>query len=101
MPVARWRTRNCADRPAAPPRRTMGGDYLSALASVKGKSKRRVKRGEVSAGRWPNSNPGRLAVVVPDQGLVGFARATPQRGPIADRACVLPGDGSRSFRAAR
>jgi hypothetical protein len=40
MPVARWRTRNCAERPAAPPRRTIGGDYLSALASVKGKSKK-------------------------------------------------------------
>jgi hypothetical protein len=81
-------------------------DYLSALASVKGKSKKAVfnpakyrhfelhivklpsatrvtrvkvtvKRGEVSARSWPNSNPGRLAVVVPAQGLVGFARVTP------------------------
>jgi hypothetical protein len=40
MPVVRWRTWDCSERPAAPPRRTIS-DYLSTLASVKGKSQRR------------------------------------------------------------
>ena len=102
--------RNCAERPADPPRRTLVGLYLRACF-CQGKIKRRCpillkplfrpahvqitvgplrvtrsqslslskKRGEVSARRWPNSNPGRVGSGSQTRGWSG-SPASPSTG---------------------
>ena len=129
MLVAQRRTPELCERPEAPQRRTMDGALSLPAFSCQGQIKRcdptlpkpllRTTHGQIilshsghsdrshcQAGRGYDQNMAEFGSGAPrgtDPGPEAGrgSPASPSTGPIADRACVLCGDKSRSFRATR